>query len=121
MQKTKQRAKRILVAIIGGSVLLLGVVTIPYPGPGWLIVISGLAILSTEFAWAQRWLNFVKVRYEAWKTWVRRQSKYVQLLFFLFTSIVVILTIYLLNGYGFLNDLLKLNLDWLDSPLVFFK
>ena len=41
--------------VIGGTVLLLGVALLVLPGPGWLLIIGGLAILAGEFAWA-RWL-----------------------------------------------------------------
>src|SRR6478735_4570468 len=43
---------RIAVGVIGTAVLVVGIVTIPYPGPGWLIVFAGLGILGSEFAWA---------------------------------------------------------------------
>ncbi|MWC00380.1 TIGR02611 family protein [Agromyces sp. MMS17-SY077] len=42
------------VAVAGVLVMLLGLVLVPLPGPGWLIVFAGLAVLATEFAWAAR-------------------------------------------------------------------
>jgi hypothetical protein len=48
------RIRRHIVGIVGGVVLAAGIVMIPYPGPGWLVVFMGLAILSREFPWAQR-------------------------------------------------------------------
>ena len=42
------------VAIIGVTVILIGIPLIPLFGPGWLIVFTGLAILASEFAWAGR-------------------------------------------------------------------
>lgn len=57
-------AKRILVAVIGGTVLLFGFVLIVLPGPAVLVIPAGLAILATEFAWARRWLNTAKDFYE---------------------------------------------------------
>jgi uncharacterized protein (TIGR02611 family) len=53
-------AKRIVVAIIGSSVVLLGVVMIVTPGPAVLVIPAGLAILAVEFAWARRWLRRIK-------------------------------------------------------------
>jgi len=41
--------RRFGVAIAGVVVIVVGIVLIPLPGPGWLIVFSGLAILATEF------------------------------------------------------------------------
>ncbi len=62
-------ARRIAVAIIGGTVLLLGVVMLVTPGPGLAVIIGGLAILAAEFAFARRWLAQVK---ETGKLFVRR-------------------------------------------------
>jgi uncharacterized protein (TIGR02611 family) len=52
--------KRFLVGIVGGLVTLIGVVALVGPGPGWLIVFTGLGILATEFAWAARALAHAK-------------------------------------------------------------
>jgi len=49
--------KRVLVGVDGGFVTLLGVVALVAPGPGWLIIFTGLGILATEFAWAARALT----------------------------------------------------------------
>lgn len=121
MNKTTRHAKRIGIGIVGGTVLLVGVIAIPYPGPGWLIVFTGLAILSTEFDWAQRILDQLRVKYDTWVEWMKQQNYWVRFLFFLMTSIIVIATIYLFNGYGYLNDILQLDFDWVDSPLPFFN
>ena len=52
---------------------------IPYPGPGWLILFAGLAILGTEFTWAKRALRWTRARYEAWTGWVRQQPAVVRI------------------------------------------
>jgi hypothetical protein len=52
--------KRILVTVAGVLVILLGIVLIPLPGPGWAIVFAGLAILATEYVWAERLLSYAK-------------------------------------------------------------
>ena len=49
--------KRVLVGVAGGFVTLIGVVALVAPGPGWLIIFTGLGILATEFAWAARALT----------------------------------------------------------------
>jgi|SRR5687768_16645873 len=56
--------KRIVVAILGFTVLLLGVVMIILPGPAFIIIPLGLAILATEFVWAQRLLTKAKAYFE---------------------------------------------------------
>ncbi len=50
-------AKRIAVAVIGGTVLLVGVIMIVTPGPAFVVIPAGLAILAIEFAWARHWLH----------------------------------------------------------------
>ncbi len=45
---------RVLIGIVGGTVTALGAIALVGPGPGILIVLAGLGILATEFAWAAR-------------------------------------------------------------------
>lgn len=52
-----KQLKRILVAVAGGAVLVLGLALIVLPGPAFLVIPLGLAILAVEFAWARRWLK----------------------------------------------------------------
>lgn len=58
-----QQARRIVIFVIGGSILLVGVVMfLPFvPGPGFVIIPIGLAVLAIEFAWARRALKNVKI------------------------------------------------------------
>lgn len=53
-------ARRIVVAVIGGTVLVGGIIMLVTPGPGLAIVLLGLAILAIEFAWAKLWLDKVR-------------------------------------------------------------
>ena len=47
--------------IAGGFTLLIaGVAMLALPGPGWITIAAGLALLSTEFEWAHRWLESLK-------------------------------------------------------------
>jgi uncharacterized protein (TIGR02611 family) len=39
--------------LLGFAVMIIGLIMVPLPGPGWLVVFAGLAILSLEFVWAQ--------------------------------------------------------------------
>jgi hypothetical protein len=45
------------IAVAGGSVVLLGIALLVLPGPAFLVIPLGLAILATEFLWARRWLK----------------------------------------------------------------
>jgi uncharacterized protein (TIGR02611 family) len=55
-------AKRIVIGIVGGTVLLLGIVMMVTPGPGIPAILVGLGILGVEFAWARHWLKKVKAK-----------------------------------------------------------
>ena len=57
MHLTYKVARRIVVAVVGITVLLLGIVMIVTPGPALVLIPVGLAILSIEFAWARIWLR----------------------------------------------------------------
>jgi len=59
--------KRVVIAVIGITVILIGLAFFVLPGPGLLIVIVGLAVLATEFAWAQGLLHKARERYELTK------------------------------------------------------
>lgn len=117
MDAVKRHTKRIAIAVAGTVVLLAGIIAIPYPGPGWLIVFAGLAILATEFAWARRVLDFAKGYYDTWTVWLKAQSPVVRVSVLVATGLIVVLTLWLLNVFGFIADLLKFSLDGLNSPL----
>jgi uncharacterized protein (TIGR02611 family) len=73
-------AYRALVALVGFAIIVAGIVLIPLPGPGWLIVFAGLAVLATEFVWAERLLHFARDKVRSWTMWVTRQSLLVRAL-----------------------------------------
>jgi len=53
-------ARRIVVAVVGGTVVLLGIAMMVLPGPALVVIPLGLGILGLEFAWARRWLRHVR-------------------------------------------------------------
>jgi uncharacterized protein (TIGR02611 family) len=55
-------AMRIAIGIVGGSVLIVGVCMIVLPGPAFIVIPAGLAILGIEFAWARIWLKKAKAK-----------------------------------------------------------
>ncbi|MGH3793293.1 MAG: TIGR02611 family protein [Pseudonocardiaceae bacterium] len=115
---TTDLAYRIAVGVVGTAVLITGVLAIPYPGPGWLIVFAGLAILGTEFRWAKRALSFVRRHYDAWTGWLRRQPYGVRLIVVIVTGAVVLLTLWLVNALGLVAGWVGLQWDWVRSPLA---
>ena len=57
---TLKQAKRVIIITIGFTVLLFGIALIVLPGPAFIVIPAGLAILATEFLWAKRLLKRVK-------------------------------------------------------------
>lgn len=55
--QTLRSARKLLVGLIGGTVLLFGLVLLVTPGPAFVVIPIGLAILAAEFAWARHWLH----------------------------------------------------------------
>jgi Putative transmembrane protein (PGPGW) len=55
------KLRKLIVAVIGGTVILFGVALIVLPGPAFIVIPVGLAILATEFAWARRAIQRGKV------------------------------------------------------------
>lgn len=60
MDKTVKHARKIVVAVIGTTVLVAGFAMLVLPGPAFLVIPAGLAILATEFVWARRLLRKAK-------------------------------------------------------------
>jgi len=58
-----KQAKRLIIAVVGFTVLLIGVAMIVLPGPAILMIPLGLGILATEFVWARSLLRKVKTKY----------------------------------------------------------
>ncbi len=75
---TSRRIYRIAVFVVGLVLLLGGLALVPLPGPGWLIVIAGIAIWASEFEQAARLLDFVKAKVRAWEQWLRPQPVWVK-------------------------------------------
>jgi uncharacterized protein (TIGR02611 family) len=73
-------AWRIAVGVLGTAIIAAGIVLLPLPGPGWLIIFGGLGLLATEFEWAARLLRFARQKVSAWTDRVATQSRPVQAL-----------------------------------------
>lgn len=61
-------ATKVIVAVVGTAVVTVGIITLVTPGPAFIIIPAGLAILATEFKWARRWLV-------AAKDWALKQKR----------------------------------------------
>ena len=60
MLKSIKQAKRFIVAVIGFTVLAIGIAMIVLPGPAFIVIPLGLFILGTEFVWAKKFLKKIK-------------------------------------------------------------
>lgn len=57
---TIKSVKKLIVAVIGFTILIIGIFMIILPGPAFILIPLGLAILATEFIWAKKILDKVK-------------------------------------------------------------
>ena len=69
---TLKQAKKLIIGVVGFTVLLIGLAMILLPGPALLVIPLGLGILATEFVWARSLLKKVKTKFQ--KT--ERRSNY---------------------------------------------
>lgn len=58
--KSLKQAKRLVIAVTGFTVLIVGIAMIVFPGPAIIVIPAGLGILATEFVWAKRLLKMAK-------------------------------------------------------------
>ncbi|WP_127501863.1 TIGR02611 family protein [Actinoplanes solisilvae] len=105
---TGRLALKISVATLGAIVVAVGIVLIPFPGPGWAIVILGLAIWAIEFAWARHLLAFTKRHVQSWTHWIARQSWPVKcvvgLVSFVFVSAIVYFSVRFSLGIDLIDE-----------------
>ena len=72
INKILKHARRVIIFVVGGTVLLFGVVLIFTPGPAIIVIPIGLAILATEFVWAKRLLDKVKEKIKFGKDKIKK-------------------------------------------------
>lgn len=64
--KPLHRSWQVLIFVLGLAIVAGGVVLLPLPGPGWLIIFAGIGVWGTEFRWAQRVLRWTKRQVLEW-------------------------------------------------------
>lgn len=55
-----RNSRRAAISVVGAALVLVGLALLVLPGPGLLVIIAGLAVLATEYAWAQKTLEKTK-------------------------------------------------------------
>jgi uncharacterized protein (TIGR02611 family) len=82
-------AWRIGVTVVGVAVVVGGIILLPLPGPGWLIIFAGLGILATEYEWARRLLGWGREQLRRWTRWAAAQPIWLRLVAGLLTLLVI--------------------------------
>ncbi|MEO6998891.1 MAG: TIGR02611 family protein [Terracoccus sp.] len=107
-------AYRVAVGLVGGVVTVGGLIMVPAPGPGWLVVFFGLVILASEFEFAQRVLDFARKQVSRWNAWVMGQPIWVRGLVALVTLTLVWALFWAYFAWQGVPDLVP---DWIQGPL----
>ncbi|WP_406395954.1 TIGR02611 family protein [Streptomyces sp. NBC_00887] len=94
---------KIGVFIAGLAVVGAGIVLLPLPGPGWVVIFLGVGIWGTEFVWAQLLLRWVKRKVtdaaqKAWDPAVRRRNLIILTVALVLIAAAVYLSVW---EYGF--------------------
>ena len=112
-KRSGRLALRIGIGTLGTLVVALGIVLIPFPGPGWAIVILGLAIWAIEFVWAKNLLEFTKRHVQSWTRWIGRQTLPMRALIGVVGLIFVGAIVWASVRLSFGIDLVGVTRDWL--------
>lgn len=70
--------RRLAIGLAGSVVVVVGLILVPLPGPGWAIVFAGVALLGTEFSWAERLLQEARRRLAPATTLLQRAPRAVR-------------------------------------------
>jgi uncharacterized protein (TIGR02611 family) len=114
--RTGRLALRIGVGVLGALIVAVGIVLIPFPGPGWAIVILGLAVWAIEFAWARNLLEFTKRHVQQWTRWIGRQSLPARAVIAVIGLIFVAVIVWASVRMSFGVDLMSMIGHWLARP-----
>ena len=63
------------VFVVGLAIVVGGVILLPLPGPGWLIIFAGMAVWATEFVWAQLVMRWTRRKLSAGTAWVKARRE----------------------------------------------
>ncbi|MFT3716405.1 MAG: TIGR02611 family protein [Gordonia sp. (in: high G+C Gram-positive bacteria)] len=109
---------RYLTITAGILVTVVGVIAIPYPGPGWAIVFLGLLILSQEFEWAARLRHAIMDRLNRFYARYIDGNRLAQAALGIGTVAIVLLTLWLSGALGLAAGWVGLHSPGWRSPFV---
>lgn len=92
--RTGRLTLKVVIGAVGAVLVVGGLIMVPFPGPGWLVVFAGLAVLATEFHWAHRLLEFGKRTLSAWTAWLGRRGWTVKILVILTAAAAATVIVY---------------------------
>ena len=69
-KRTTYQFYRAGVATVGLTIIVTGLILVPLPGPGWLIVFLGVGVLASEFPWARRLHTWASAHLRRWNAWI---------------------------------------------------
>ncbi|MBO1900495.1 TIGR02611 family protein [Leucobacter weissii] len=69
------RVYRVLLTAVGALIVVIGLILVPLPGPGWLIVFIGLTVLGSEYHWARRLTSWLRMQLARFWTWWRARKE----------------------------------------------
>lgn len=102
-------AVRVIIGLLGLLIIAVGILLLPLPGPGWVIIFGGLAIWSLEFAWAARLRRFAMRHLSSWTAWVGRQPWWIRVLIglalFVLIAAIVVGSLAISLGGDFISDI----------------
>lgn len=104
---------------LGTVVLIIGIITIPLPGQGWLTTFLGVGILSLEAKWAQSILTWGVGAYDSFFSWYHRQARWLKWTLIVLAAVIIFATFALVawlmwffGGLDFLNPVFLEYLGW---------
>ncbi len=75
MTKPLKAARKVGVLLVGIPIFIIGVILVPLPGPGLLIMFAGLFIISLEFDWAKKHVDLIRDKLIAMKDLAQKKAK----------------------------------------------
>lgn len=108
---------RYVTIAVGAVVTVIGIITIPYPGPGWAVVFFGLLILSQELEWAARLRHWIMSRLNHFYATHISGDPLAQAALGIGTCAIVLLTLWLTGALSLAGGWVGIDWAWLASPL----
>jgi uncharacterized protein (TIGR02611 family) len=112
-----QFAYRIVVGVVGVVILVIGIIAIPYPGPGIAICFVALTILATEFEWARRAHGWARRRIQPVVAWFGSRGRWGRALGTLLTGVILVGSLWVFGVLGWSANMLGFEREWLYSPI----